>query len=109
MSTTTPEPEVGTIYLLHFERPYHHARRYLGWTTNLTARLDAHTTGRGARLITVITHHGIGFTLARTWTGTRTRERRLKNQGGHTRHCPLCHTTPNPAKPIKGNRDGKNH
>lgn len=100
---------MGTIYLLHFERPYHHARHYLGWTTNLTTRLAAHTTGRGARLITVITTAGIRFTLARTWTGTRTRERQLTNHGGHTRHCPLCHTTPHPAKPREGNRHGNNH
>lgn len=88
--TTAPGPEVGTVYLLHFDRPYHHARHYLGWTTNLDARLAAHTAGHGARLLHVITRAGIGWTLARTWTGTRTRERQLTNQGSATRHCPLC-------------------
>ena len=93
-----PSPEMGTIYLLHFERPYRHARHYLGWTTNLPARLTARTTGHGARLIDVITTAGIGFTLARTWSGTRTRERQLKNHGGHARHCPLCGITPRPTR-----------
>jgi hypothetical protein len=38
----------------------------------------------------VITAAGIRFTLARTWPGTRTLERRLKNRGGHARLCPIC-------------------
>lgn len=88
-----PDPGAGTVYLLHFDRPYRHARHYLGWTTDLDARLAAHTTGRGARLLEVITAAGIGFTLARTWPGTRTRERQLKQQGGRSRCCPLCRTT----------------
>jgi hypothetical protein len=33
---------------------------------------------------------GIGWQLARTWTGDRNRERQLKNQGGKSRMCPLC-------------------
>ena len=37
---------------------------------------------RGARLLQVITQAGIDWTLARTWEGTRERERQLKRQGG---------------------------
>ncbi|MQA78733.1 MAG: endonuclease [Streptosporangiales bacterium] len=84
----------GTVYLLHFDQPYRHARHYTGWTTNLGARLNEHATGHGARLLTVITEAGIGWRLARTWPGTRTRERRLKTQGGASRRCPLCGITP---------------
>lgn len=80
----------GTVYLLHFERPYKHARHYRGYTDDLTARLAAHANGSGARLMAVIHAAGIGFTLARTWPGTRTRERQLKNQGGAARMCPIC-------------------
>ena len=72
----------GTIYLLHFHQPYRHARHYAGWT------------GNGARLITVIRHAGIGFTLARTCTGDRTKERAIKRAGGPVRYCPLCTTHP---------------
>jgi predicted GIY-YIG superfamily endonuclease len=84
----------GTIYLLHFDTPYQHARHYTGWTSDLPGRLDAHTAGTGARLLAVITDAGIGWTLARTWPGTRARERQLKNQGGASRRCPLCGITP---------------
>ena len=88
---------VGMVYLLHFERPYHHARHYCGWTNDLPARLAAHRAGRGARLIEVVTHAGIGFHLARTWPGTRTRERQIKRQGGLSRCCPLCGVIPRSA------------
>jgi len=80
----------GLVYLLHFERPYRHAKHYTGWTPNLERRLDAHAKGRGARLMTVITEAGIGWTLARIWPGTRSLERSLKRQGGASRRCPLC-------------------
>jgi predicted GIY-YIG superfamily endonuclease len=94
----------GTVYLLHFDRPYRHAAHYTGWTTNLADRLDDHATGHGARLLAVITQAGIGFTLARTWPGSRTRERALKRQGGAARRCPLCGITPRPDIPSGGTR-----
>ncbi|MGL5823782.1 MAG: hypothetical protein ACRCYU_02920 [Nocardioides sp.] len=45
----------------------------------------------------MITTAGIGWSLARTWPGvTRARERQLKRQGGASRYCPTCRTTPKP-------------
>src|SRR5689334_5353892 len=84
----------GTVYLLHFDCPYAHARHYTGWTTDLVARLAEHAAGHGARLLAVVKAAGIGWTLARTWTGTRARERALKRQGGASRHCPICGVHP---------------
>ena len=80
----------GTIYLLHFSKPYKHARHYLGFTFNLSARLEAHSKGTGARLLEVITLAGIAFELARTWQGTRNDERKIKNQKNTPRLCPMC-------------------
>jgi predicted GIY-YIG superfamily endonuclease len=80
----------GTVYLLHFSVPYKHARHYTGWASDLAARLAEHDDGRGARLTAVAKAAGITWTLARTWPGTRARERQLKNQGGASRHCPAC-------------------
>jgi predicted GIY-YIG superfamily endonuclease len=91
------------VYLLHFDRPYRHAAHYTGWTTNLFGRIEAHETGHGARLLAVIRQAGIGFTLARTWPGTRITERALKRQGGASRRCPLCGIHPR-TTPIGGNR-----
>jgi hypothetical protein len=84
----------GTVYLLHFDRPYKHARHYAGWAANLDARLAAHGTRHGARLLEVLRAEGIGWTLARTWPGDRNRERQIKNMGGLARRCPLCGITP---------------
>lgn len=81
----------GTVYLLHFTpQGYKHARHFQQWTEDLNSRLDAHRHGRGARLMEVIAEAGLGFVLARTWTGTRALERRLKGRGGHARLCPIC-------------------
>ena len=88
---------VGVIYLLHFDRPIGDlansrgfASHYTGWTLDLPARLVDHAHGRGARLMQVIGELGIGWQLARIWTGTRSRERSLKQQGGAARRCPVC-------------------
>jgi hypothetical protein len=85
----------GTVYLLHFDRPYKHARHYIGWTAgDLTRRLRQHRNGSGARLLEVITAEGIGFVVARVWDGGRNLERSLKRRGGASRCCPLCGITP---------------
>ena len=85
---------VGTVYLLHFERPYRHARHYTGWTLDLPGGLAEHAAGRGARLLAVVHEAGIGWRLARTWVGPRSRERQLKRQGGASRYCPQCGVRP---------------
>lgn len=79
-----------TVYLLHFDSPYWHARHYLGSTTHLQRRLAEHAQGRGARLLEVITAAGIRFQLARTWTGDKALERQLKRRHNAPRLCPLC-------------------
>lgn len=80
-----------TVYLLHFDRPYRHARHYLGYADDLHARLVQHRKGAGARLIQVIVQAGIDWRLARTWEGgDRTLERRLKKQKNSPRLCPNC-------------------
>ncbi len=80
----------GTIYLLHLNRPYKHAKHYLGWASDLNSRLAEHERGTGARLLQVAKDAGIGWELARTWDGDRSRERQLKNQGGRSRIGPVC-------------------
>jgi hypothetical protein len=87
---------VGVVYLLHFDQPIgdlHNPRgfasHYTGWTLDLPARLIDHAQGRGARLMQVVGELGIGWQLARIWTGTRARERSLKQRGA-TRRCPVC-------------------
>lgn len=80
----------GTIYLFHFERPYKHARHYLGWTTQLEVRAQAHSNGQGSRLMAAVASAGISVVLARTWKGTRSDERKLHRQNNNPRLCPIC-------------------
>jgi hypothetical protein len=98
--------QAGTVYLLHFDQPYKHARHYVGWTESsrsLNARLARHEAGHGARLLAVVRAAGIGWQLARMWPGSRARERQIKRQGGHARKCPLCGVTP---RSLPRNADG---
>src|SRR4029453_11119618 len=46
------------------------SRQIQHWTLALPARLTAHTAGRGARLMEVVSEAGIGWQLARVWPGT---------------------------------------
>lgn len=101
----------GEVYLLHFDinpkeevpstredasNPFH-ARHYLGWAENAQARIQEHYNATsGVKLIEAIRARGISFTVARIWPEQggkkvdRNFERRLKNQGGLSRHCPIC-------------------
>jgi predicted GIY-YIG superfamily endonuclease len=88
-------PERGTTYLLHFDRPYRHARHYTGWTTDLKGRLDAHRRGDGSKFMRYVRAAGIRFTLARVWPNTtKDREDSVKHRGGASRFCPECGAVP---------------
>lgn len=83
----------GTIYLLHFDAPIssgHTTQHYIGWAEDLAPRINAHRSGAGARLTEIAKERGIGFTVVRTWHGTRNDERKLKNRHEAPRMCPCC-------------------
>ncbi len=61
----------AVVYLLHFDRPYKHAG-----------------------LLAVVIDAGIGSILARTWPGSRTRERQINKQRGASRCCPVYSVRP---------------
>lgn len=82
-----------TVYLIHFDQPYHHARHYLGVAHNVETRLNQHLRGKqagGARLMEVVNQAGITWRLARTWDGGRKLEKRLKGWNNGCRLCPIC-------------------
>jgi predicted GIY-YIG superfamily endonuclease len=76
--------------LIHFNRPYHHAKHYLGYSEHLGKRITDHLAGIGARLLEVIIDAGIEWKLVRTWPGDRELERRLKNRKEAPKLCPIC-------------------
>jgi predicted GIY-YIG superfamily endonuclease len=92
---------VGLMYLLHFQRSYHHARHYLGYTENLEARLEAHRAGRGSPLVAAAVRDGTDFALAATWEGDRHEERRLHRYRNSPRQlCPICRGEPTAHAPA---------
>ena len=88
-----------TVYLIHFDTPYKHARHYLGSADDVEARLAQHRSGNGARLMEVVGKAGISWRLARTWDGGRDQERRLKRQKHGPRLCPICREANDPLAP----------
>lgn len=87
----------GTVYLLHFSAPVGNptnpramAAHYVGWTSDLAARLEQHRAGRGARLTAVAIEQGITFAVVATWPGDRTLERWIKDRKAAPRLCPIC-------------------
>ncbi len=78
------------IYLLHYDRPQHHAQHYLGFTDDLDARTVRHLNGFRGRLPAVFSELGISFTIARNWEGDRKLERKLKKRKNGRKLCPIC-------------------
>ena len=58
--------------------------------------MEAHQDGRGARLLEVVKAAGITWRLARTWPGSRERERAIKDRHEAPRLCPECSPAPRP-------------
>jgi predicted GIY-YIG superfamily endonuclease len=80
----------GTVYLIHFNRAYKHARHYLGYSEHLDKRITDHLCGMGARLMEVVTNARIEWKVCRTWPGDRALERQLKNRKEAPKLCPVC-------------------
>jgi hypothetical protein len=116
-----PDPgPPGFVYLLCFRDPNtgqhrplrgngcrgQYAGHYWGWTEDLVRRIvREHRNPRWAgpgRLVQVALAAGLTFELAYVeYPATRGRERRLKNQGGAARRCPLCRGTAGPLDPFQ--------
>jgi len=81
------------LYLLHLEPRYRHAGHYLGWAKAIDRRVAEHLTAgvKASPLVRAALAAGSTVTVVRHWPGgSRQLERRLKRQGGLSRHCPLC-------------------
>lgn len=78
------------VYLIHFEKPYKHARHYIGYTRSLNQRIDRHRSGDGSPLLRAASAAGIEWSVVRTWKGGRDLERKLKNRKKASEICPCC-------------------
>ena len=89
----------GIVYLLHFVHPigsgkYGKAQHYTGWAkdaASLQRRIEQHRKGKGAKITAYVASQEYNdMIIASTALGDRHLERRLKNQGGAKRRCPIC-------------------
>lgn len=79
------------VYLIHFERHFHHARHYIGYSENDNVRLERHRQGNGARLLKAVSLAGIGYEIVRVWPeGDRAFERHIHRRKNSPKLCPLC-------------------
>ncbi len=88
---------IGKVYLICFEKKYHHAKHYIGFAeSDVEKRLEKHRKGQGAKLLKALNKAGINYSVVRVWEDVdRHFERKLKNCKNSKRYCPYC-------KVIKG-------
>lgn len=84
------------LYLLHFEKPLHHAQHYVGATSNLRRRLILHAHDKGAKIIKKINSLNIKWELARVWKtehfdGIFWEESLMKKMKNGSLYCPICY------------------
>jgi hypothetical protein len=80
------------VYLLHFSKPFGHAKHYVGVTKRgIEERVKEHQSGtKGAHLCKLVRQAGIDLILARVWIQVpRYFELKLKNRGKAS-VCPIC-------------------
>jgi len=69
----------GTVYVLHFDPPYHHTGHYVGWTAgDVDVRVQMHRQGAGSPLIRAAVAAGVSIQLGVTFRAAACVERRLK-------------------------------
>jgi predicted GIY-YIG superfamily endonuclease len=95
------QSQFNVCYLLHFDRPLGNphnpramAQHYLGHADRLDRRALEHLTGRGAKITQALVARGIGFQIVRTWPGSCSFERKLKNRKNARKLCPVCQRQP---------------
>ena len=82
---------IGSVYLVHFARRFKGKQHYLGFSTDVPARVKAHRAGRGAPLLGAVTKQGIPWKVARTWKRKDGFfEQRLKRSFALKDLCPVC-------------------
>jgi hypothetical protein len=84
------------IYIIHFDKPYYHARHYVGYCAEgkLEERLARHRQGRGSRLMLAVESAGLTWRVVVTRHGDRCVERSIKKAKNTPRFCPECRLAP---------------
>jgi hypothetical protein len=98
-----PEYAEGTVYIVHLDPPYRHARHYSRTSADpgcLQQRLADHHTSNGPWLLRVQKAAGGSWHLVATFPGSRDTERQLKNGQCVPSYCPECTPSPRTEMPA---------
>lgn len=92
------------VYLLHFHEPMHHAKHYVGITSEIVRRMKEHSSGQGSAITKAFAEKGIGFDLICVWEVENSQaERAVKRVKNARAMCPKC-TNEKPRNPLPKNR-----
>ena len=83
----------GTVYVIHFEPSFKHARHYVGFTkrTDYMERINEHKEGKGSKLTQAAVKAGCKVQLVVVIEdATRHDERAIKNRKNTPKMCPTC-------------------
>lgn len=81
----------GFVYLLHWTHRSGRVEHYIGWTSDLEARLKCHYSGSGGCPTTRrFRRAGMRGRLVRLWRGTLSGERTLQQTLTFPADCPVC-------------------
>lgn len=84
------------VYVIHFDKPYKHAKHYTGIAKNVEARMKEHKGSYGSKLMAVLKKYNIGFKyniIAEypTYSEAKAEEKRLKTKVKQPKkYCPIC-------------------
>ena len=84
------------LYVIHFDRPYKHAKHYTGIAIDVEKRMKEHSGGYGAKLMKAIKENNIGFRYNiigeyPDYSSAKSEEKRLKTKVKQPKkYCPIC-------------------
>ncbi|MBD3387428.1 MAG: hypothetical protein GF414_00605 [Candidatus Altiarchaeales archaeon] len=89
----------GYVYVIHLNRPFRHAKHYIGYTTDIVRRMTHHSLGHrdSSHFMKAVCRAGIRWsvTMVQSFEDAKEAvcfEKKLKRDKRSSLHCPLCKT-----------------
>ena len=83
------------LYIIHFNRSFHHARHYIGIAQDAKKRLKRHKAGDGSRLVRAVIYTDIKIRMNvigefEDFSTAHQAEKVLKKKHSTKKYCPIC-------------------
>lgn len=93
------------VYLIHFSKPFKHARHYIGYSESMETfknRLHHHRNNTGSKLLKAVNKAGINWRVIRIWQDKDYLfEQKIKRCGNSSNYCPVCRKRRNAKRRLK--------